>query len=296
MISDGIRRLPRHHDSCPAAARRGPLNVTGAVITMGDNHDRDSALRALATLSQANRALGRETDEDPPAPAADVLDIHRADGPLRPGLVRPPGPRSRAVGRLDRPSRRRPGLCRRDPGLLGRRRSAAAPPAGRCAPAGPRASTTSPGRGLQPVARPATGTASARPSPSPSSSTTIDGALMVYATEPGAFDALAQELLENLVADLGYGRWARPAHHRRRGAAPVDPRLHARPVRHPRGRPRRVGDVGRSALLEANDAAIAYNRVSREEFLGTTVLTLSPGHWKTVRWRCTSARSRPVSR
>jgi HD-GYP domain-containing protein (c-di-GMP phosphodiesterase class II) len=34
---------------------------------------------------------------------------------------------------------------------------------------------------------------------------TIDGALAVYATEPGSFDPLAQTLLEDLARDIGYG-------------------------------------------------------------------------------------------
>jgi HD-GYP domain-containing protein (c-di-GMP phosphodiesterase class II) len=33
----------------------------------------------------------------------------------------------------------------------------------------------------------------------------VDGALMVYAAEAGSFDAMAQTLLEDLAADLGYG-------------------------------------------------------------------------------------------
>ena len=111
------RRLPRGDRAHPAPARRR-RHVTGAVVTVTDTHDRDSALRALATLSQANRALVRATDEaDLLAP--DVPHPHR-DRPVRPRLVRPAGRRRRPVRRAVVASAGEVGLPRPDHRLLGR--------------------------------------------------------------------------------------------------------------------------------------------------------------------------------
>lgn len=115
----------------------------------------------------------------------------------------------------------------------------------------------------------------------------LDGALVVYANEVGAFDSLAQDLLEDLAADLGYGlqrlrdvadlvRTTREAEEQRERLqatldSQFDPFIVLEGVRDDEGH---LIDL---RYVEANTAALAYNQMSREETIGARVLDLFPG-------------------
>lgn len=116
---------------------------------------------------------------------------------------------------------------------------------------------------------------------------TIDGALMVYATEHGAFDDLARNLLEDLAADLGYGigrlrtvadlvRATDEAQAQRERLqatfdSQFDPFILLEAVRDDDGT---LVDL---RYVEANAAAVAYNGLPREKLIGTRLLDLYPG-------------------
>jgi diguanylate cyclase (GGDEF)-like protein/PAS domain S-box-containing protein len=114
----------------------------------------------------------------------------------------------------------------------------------------------------------------------------LDGALVVFAAEPRAFDFSSRELLEELAATLGYGigrlrdgqdrddllalTEAERARLRATLDSLLDPVALLDVVR---------DDDGRGVDLryaEANDAAIAYNRTTRAEMIGRTMLDLFP--------------------
>lgn len=115
----------------------------------------------------------------------------------------------------------------------------------------------------------------------------LDGVLMVYAAEAGSFGSMATSLLEDLAADLGYGldrlrgiadleRSTRESRdHRDRMHATIDslidPFIQLEAVRDDDGR---LVDL---RYLEANEAALAYNRISREELIGARMFDLFPG-------------------
>ena len=115
----------------------------------------------------------------------------------------------------------------------------------------------------------------------------VDGVLSVYAAEPHSFDAVAQTLLEDLAADLGFGlerlrdaallrrtsRDADAAAARLRATIDslIDPFVILESVRDASGA---LTDL---RYVEANRAAVAYNRRSREELIGATMLELFPG-------------------
>ena len=250
LATGGYREVTRAHAgrfSTPHGS------VTGAVVTVTDTHDRDSALRALTTLSQANRALVRATDEADLL-AADVRDHRRAPGATcSPGTAGPSTtPSSRSCPSPPAPATHQ-GYLDEIQRLLGRQPAGPrARPAGASAPGRPRSRTTSrPTPDYQPwlERRHPARLPVARSSLPVIVDGDLDGVLMVYAAEAGAFDALAQDLLEDLAADLGYGlerlRGSRTSCARRRGSPQHRERLqstldsHPRPVRHPRGRPRR---------------------------------------------------------
>ena len=114
----------------------------------------------------------------------------------------------------------------------------------------------------------------------------VEGALMVYATEPTAFDATEIELLSDLARDIGYGlrrllgmrelvetTHAAEATSQRLQAtlnSLLDPFVLLEAVRDAEGN---LADL---RYVEANDAAATYNQVKREDFLGRTVLELLP--------------------
>ena len=115
----------------------------------------------------------------------------------------------------------------------------------------------------------------------------VDGVLSVYAAEPHSFDAVALTLLEDLAADLGFGlerlrdaallrrtsREADAAAARLRATIDslIDPFVLLESVRDASGA---LADL---RYVEANRAAVAYNRRSREELIGATMLELFPG-------------------
>ena len=115
----------------------------------------------------------------------------------------------------------------------------------------------------------------------------VDGALSVYGTEPSSFDELAESLLEDLAADLGFGLarlrdtadLARASELSARSAdrlratidSLIDPFALLESVRDPDGR---LVDL---RYVEANRAALAYNRTTREQLIGHTMLELFPG-------------------
>jgi diguanylate cyclase (GGDEF)-like protein/PAS domain S-box-containing protein len=115
----------------------------------------------------------------------------------------------------------------------------------------------------------------------------IDGVLHVYAAEPHSFDAVAQTLLEDLAADLGFGlerlrdaallrrssREADAATARLRATIDslIDPFVLLESVRDASGA---LVDL---RFAEANRAAVAYNLRPREELIGATMLELFPG-------------------
>jgi diguanylate cyclase (GGDEF)-like protein/PAS domain S-box-containing protein len=260
--------------------------VTGAIITLTDTHDRDAALRALATLSQANRALVRATDED------DLLDrMCRAlvetgryalawygravdDDSQSVGVVA-------SAGRVDYLAQVTVSWGDNPHGHG---------PAGRCL----RTGTTQVQNRLagDPAYQPWSEAAAQHGFCSTivlpvRVHEDIDGALMVYAHEPGSFDALAQDLLEDLAADLGYGiertrsmvALARTteleSEQRQRLQSTldsmIDPLILMDGVRD-----------GHGALVDlryadANQAAIDYNRIPRQELVGARLLDLFPG-------------------
>ncbi len=179
--------------------------IIGATVTVTDTHDRDSALRALTTLSRANRTLVRATDE------ATLLQqmcetIVDAGATCSPGTAgpwtTPTSPCSRSPSPVTiRATSTRSG-CRGATTRSGAdRRGAASARARRRWPttSGP-IRTTSPGS----TPPPRRGFHSSVVLPIIVGDD-LDGVLMVYAAEVGAFDALAQDLLEDLAADLGYG-------------------------------------------------------------------------------------------
>ncbi|MFN8159158.1 MAG: EAL domain-containing protein [Candidatus Nanopelagicales bacterium] len=114
----------------------------------------------------------------------------------------------------------------------------------------------------------------------------LDGALVVFSTEPHAFDFASRELLEELAATLGYGigrlrvgqsrddllalTEAESVRLRATLDSLLDPIALLEVVRDADGR---AVDL---RYVDANDAAIAYNRTTREEMLGRTMLDLFP--------------------
>ena len=115
----------------------------------------------------------------------------------------------------------------------------------------------------------------------------LDGVLMVYAAEVGSFGSMATSLLEDLAADLGYGlsrlrdmadlerSTQESQDHRDRMHATIDslidPFILLEAVRDADGR---LVDL---RYLEANEAALAYNRISREDLIGACMFDLFPG-------------------
>ena len=115
----------------------------------------------------------------------------------------------------------------------------------------------------------------------------VDGVLNVYSAEPHSFDELAQSLLEDLAADLGFGlarlRDAAALVRSSREADAAVARLRATmdSLLDPFVRLEAVRDVSGALVdlryVEANRAAVAYNRRPREELIGATMLELFPG-------------------
>jgi GAF domain-containing protein len=116
----------------------------------------------------------------------------------------------------------------------------------------------------------------------------VDGALMVYASEPTAFDPTEISLLSDLASGIGYGlrrladtdalvettRAAEAARDRLQTTIDtlLDPFVVFEAVRDETGR---LVDL---RYVEANEAAAAYNAVPRSTLLGRRILELFPGH------------------
>ena len=116
----------------------------------------------------------------------------------------------------------------------------------------------------------------------------VDGALMVYASEPTAFDPTEISLLSDLARGIGYGlrrllvtdelvdstRAAEAARDRLQATIDtlLDPFVVFESVRDADGR---LIDL---RYVEANEAASAYNAVARQQLLGRRILELFPGH------------------
>ncbi len=263
------------------------LNVSGAVVTMGDTHDKDSALRALATLSRANRALVRETDET-------ALLQHMCDTVVHTGRYlfswygRPVDDPEQSVQPMAKSGDHQGYLdeirVSWGKGPLGQG------PTGRCLRM--RQTQVENDFTPDPEYRPWLGAATRRGFRCSISLPVIvdgavDGALMVYAAEPGTFDALAQDLLEDLAADLGYGlerlrgvqdlkcatRKAQDQQERVQAIldSQFDPFILLEAVRDESGQ---IVDL---RYVEVNAAAVEYNRLSREQMIGTRLLDLFPG-------------------
>lgn len=115
----------------------------------------------------------------------------------------------------------------------------------------------------------------------------IDGVLVVYADEPAVFDHLAVSLMEDLVADLGFGlarlrdvddldrsrREAEAQRDRMRATldSQLDPFVLLEAVRDETGR---AVDL---RFVEVNDAGLSANRSTRRELLEKTFLEQYPG-------------------
>ena len=115
----------------------------------------------------------------------------------------------------------------------------------------------------------------------------VDGALMVYAGEPGSFNPLAQALLEDLVTDLGLGlqrlRDAKELELARKESEAQRTRLQATlnsmldPFAVMEGVRNDAGELIDLRFQEANDAAANYAQTTREELIGSQILSYYPG-------------------
>jgi diguanylate cyclase (GGDEF)-like protein/PAS domain S-box-containing protein len=179
--------------------------VIGTIVTVTDTHDRDSALRALATLSQANRTLVRATDETTllQQMCETIVGTGRY---LFAWYGRPVDDAQQSVQPI--------AIAGEHQGYLDEIRiSWGDNPLGR-GPSGRAIRTRhtqvendfQPDPEYQPWLKAATSRGFRSSIVLPIIvGDELDGVLMVYAAEAGAFDALAQDLLEDLAADLGYG-------------------------------------------------------------------------------------------
>ena len=117
----------------------------------------------------------------------------------------------------------------------------------------------------------------------------LDGALMVYASEPHAFDHQAESLLTDLAADLGFGlfrlREAVALREARADAATRRQQLQATLDAQPDpfillGAMRdEQGEITGLVVEEANQAAAAFHGISPTEFIGFTITAATPTIW-----------------
>ncbi|MEI6361041.1 MAG: EAL domain-containing protein [Actinomycetes bacterium] len=261
--------------------------VIGSTVRLSDTHERDSALRALATLSEANRTLIRVTNED-----ALLLQMCQAvvstgqyqfawyGRPLHNDeqTVRPVAQAGESQGYLDEIK-----ISWGD-NPLGRG------PTGRSIRL--RQTQVSNNHAPDPDFKPWRKAAADRGFNSSISlpvfvDDDLDGALVVYAAEAGAFDAQAEDLLEDLAADLGYGmhrlRDRRALEGTTREAVSASQRLQATldsqfdPVALMEAVRDDDGHLIELVFAEANAAAIEYNRMPREQLIGARLLDVMPG-------------------
>ena len=260
--------------------------VIGSIVQLTDTHDRDSVLRALTTLSQANRTLVRATDEvmllqqmcqtivtagrylfawygrpidDPEQTVQPIAQAGTSDGYLDEVRISwgdneyGQGPTGMSVRLRETRIANNP---EDDPAF---------------AP------------WIEPATRRGFRGSISLPVLVDGD---LDGVLVVYVAEPYAFNALAQDLLEGLAADLGYGlrrlrdvesltRTTQEAIRDRERLQAIfdsqfDPLVLVESVRDDDGT---LIDL---RYVEANAAAIAYNRLPREQLIGARLLDLMP--------------------
>jgi diguanylate cyclase (GGDEF)-like protein/PAS domain S-box-containing protein len=180
-------------------------SVIGAIVRASDTHDRDAILRALATLSQANRTLVRAVDEATLLQQTCEAIVHTGRYLFvwygRPmddvdQSVQPIAQAGESQGYLEEVS-----ISWGD-NPLGRG------PTGRSIRLrqGQVSHDHEPDPNFSPWLEPASRRGFRCSISLPVFvDDQVDGALIVYAAETGAFDSLAQNLLEDLAADLGYG-------------------------------------------------------------------------------------------
>jgi len=177
----------------------------GAVVHASDTHERDAAVRALTTLSQANRTLTRATDEN-------VLLQSMCQTVVDSGTYlfawygRPVDDPEQTVQRVASAGEHRGYLD--EISISWGDNPLGHGPTGRAIRTGQTqvANDLGPDESFSPWREAATsrGIHSSITLPVLVDGT-LDGVFMVYAAETGAFDAHAQDLLEDLAADLGYG-------------------------------------------------------------------------------------------
>jgi diguanylate cyclase (GGDEF)-like protein/PAS domain S-box-containing protein len=178
--------------------------VSGAVITLSDTHDRDSALRALATLSEANRVLVRTTDEQTLLDDMCTTLVETGRYALAwYGRALPDTARSVIVFASNGATDYLDGIT-----VSWGDNDHGRGPTGRALRTGQTQvqNQLADDPAFHPWAEAASRSGFACTLALPVRvDGAVDGALMVYAHESNAFDSLTQELLEDLAADLGYG-------------------------------------------------------------------------------------------
>jgi diguanylate cyclase (GGDEF)-like protein/PAS domain S-box-containing protein len=263
------------------------LGVLGVFTTIGDTHDRDSALRALATLSQGNRALVRATDETILLQQMCETIVETGRYPLS-WYGRPVDDAEQSVAPIARAGEHGGYLDEIHVSWgddeFGRG------PTGRCLRTGQ--TQVENDFTPDPEYRPWLNAATRRGFKSSISlpvlvNGAVDGALMVYADEAGTFDALAQDLLEDLAADLGYGierlRGIRDLERSTREEQEQRQRLQATldtmidPFVVLEGVRDEAGTLIDLRYSMANETAVAYNQLPREQVIGARLLDVSPG-------------------
>ena len=261
--------------------------VTGIVLVLRDVHRQTAVLRALATLSRVNEAMVRATDEDELLAAVCAAVVETGGYPLvwfgRPQhdpdrTIAPCAAAGPAVGYLE------------DVAFSWGEGELGLGPTGLAVRTG--STQVRDDIGSDPAYEPWLTAAAAygftcKVALPVRVDAAVEGVLGVYAEEPGSFDDLALSLLEDLAADLGFGltrlreadRLQDAVLEAERGArrlratldSLLDPFVLLESVRDDAGR---LVDL---MYVDANDSAVAYNRLPREQLIGSTMLQLFPG-------------------
>ncbi|MFN8169273.1 MAG: PAS domain S-box protein [Candidatus Nanopelagicales bacterium] len=288
-IDARFRTLDGRYRECTVRARplvAGSGEVTGIVLVLRDVHRQTAVLRALTTLSRANRELVRAQDEPGLLQRMCETVVHAGLYPLawygRPvddaeRTVRPVARAGPSAHYLDQVRMQWGGgpLAQGPTGLAVRtgttqvRNDIVADPAYEPWLEAARAHGFSCAVVLPVVV-----------------DGEVDGVLGVYAAEPGSFDDLALSLLEDLAADVGFGltrlresaRMREAVTRQEQGASRMratldsllDPFALLESVRDEDGR---LVDL---RYVDVNDSAVSYNRMPRDQLLGSTMLQLFP--------------------
>ena len=270
--------LPMQLRGRAAVDNRG--TVVGHVITLQDTSERDAAVRALATLTAGTRAIARASDPDGLLQSVCEALVEAGGYPLAWYAARvfdeARSVRARAAaGQAKDYAEHAPVSWGDDP--LGQG------PTGTAL----RTGTTQIRHDYTDDAAMAPWMDAARSAGLRSSISlpitldgTVHGALVTYANEAHAFDSAAQELLEDLAAEVGLGlerieanRQLRVQRERLRGVfdSYFDPFVLLEAVRDDSGA---LVDL---RYVEASDAACEHNGLTREEMIGSTIIELFPG-------------------